>query len=207
MTAAYSNSVCVVSNAYDHASRRVLKFTPTATHTFIYDGWNLIQETVQNQQSTITNHYVWEGISAAPYKAGGVGGLPPCSERCVAFPLFDNNGNITAYVDEQGPSSPPTPTTPSGISTPEPWPMRSPIASAYFDTETGLYYYGYRCSPVLHRGSTATIEEKGGFNLYVFCGNGGSTGWICWGYSTSSLRIRSVWMLSGRKELGLKRLI
>jgi hypothetical protein len=53
LVAAYSNNVCVVSNAYDHMSRRVLKFTPTATHTYLYDGWNLVTETIQNQQSPI----------------------------------------------------------------------------------------------------------------------------------------------------------
>jgi len=32
----------LVSNRYDHIGRRVKKITPAATHTFFYDGWNLI---------------------------------------------------------------------------------------------------------------------------------------------------------------------
>ena len=43
----------------------------------------------------------------------------------------------------------------------------------YFDMETGLYYYGYRFySPALMRWLTRDpIEERGGLNLYAFCGN------------------------------------
>ena len=55
LVAAYSNNVCVVSNAYDHLSRLVLKFTPTATHTYLYDGWN---SSPRQSKSAITNHYV-----------------------------------------------------------------------------------------------------------------------------------------------------
>ena len=46
LAAAYSNGVCVVSNVYDALSRRVQKITPTATQTFLYDGWNPVQETI-----------------------------------------------------------------------------------------------------------------------------------------------------------------
>jgi len=59
LVAAYSNTVCVVSNAYDYMSRRVLKVTPEALHTFVYDGWNVVAELTHTQTHTLTNLYVW----------------------------------------------------------------------------------------------------------------------------------------------------
>ncbi|MGI5869164.1 MAG: hypothetical protein ACOX9C_06965 [Kiritimatiellia bacterium] len=99
-----SNNVCVVSNAYDHMSRRVLKWTPCHTTTFVYDGWNLVQETISTASGTTTNHYVWgKDLSGTMQGAGGVGGLLAVSlNGAWCFPFYDNNGNITAYVNEQG---------------------------------------------------------------------------------------------------------
>ncbi|OPZ94010.1 MAG: tRNA3(Ser)-specific nuclease WapA precursor [Bacteroidetes bacterium ADurb.Bin416] len=62
LTAAYSNSVCVVSNAYDHASRRVVKWTPSHTTTFVYDGWLPTRKLPQMPMSGVKT-------SLAPYKA------------------------------------------------------------------------------------------------------------------------------------------
>ncbi len=47
------------------------------------------------------------------------------------------------------------------------------FSTKYYDSETGLYYYGYRYySPVLMRWLTRDpIEEAGGVNLYAMCGN------------------------------------
>ena len=36
----------VVSNRYDHLGRRVQKIAPDGTHTFLYDGWRPVVETV-----------------------------------------------------------------------------------------------------------------------------------------------------------------
>jgi RHS repeat-associated protein len=49
------------------------------------------------------------------------------------------------------------------------------FSTKYFDTETGLYYYGYRFySPDLHRWQNRDpIQEDGGRNLYGFCGSDG----------------------------------
>ncbi len=106
LIAAYSGSTLVISNAYDHQSRRVLKVTPTATHTFLYDGWNLVQETITTVTGTTTNHYIWgKDLSGTLQGAGGVGGLVAASiNGSWYFPLYDNNGNITAYVDDTGSS-------------------------------------------------------------------------------------------------------
>jgi len=101
---AYSNSLCVVSNAYDYMGRRVLKVTTEAVRTFVYDGWNLVQELTHTQTHTLTNFYVWgKDISGTMQGAGGVGGLLAVSiNGQYFFPFQDANGNITAYVDEPG---------------------------------------------------------------------------------------------------------
>ena len=49
--------------------------------------------------------------------------------------------------------------------------FRIRFSSKYYDSETGLYYYGYRFySPALMRWlNRDPIEEEGGLNLYGFC--------------------------------------
>ena len=51
--------------------------------------------------------------------------------------------------------------------------FRHRFSTRYYDSETGLYYYGYRFyHPVLMRWlNRDPIEEAGGLNLYGFCGN------------------------------------
>ncbi|MGI6495635.1 MAG: hypothetical protein ACOX5G_06050 [Kiritimatiellia bacterium] len=95
LAAAYSNGLCVVFNAYDHMSRRVLKVTPTATHTYLYDDWNLVQETISTASGTTTNHYVWgRDLSGSMQGAGGVGGLLAVQTGGMwYFPFYDNNGS------------------------------------------------------------------------------------------------------------------
>jgi hypothetical protein len=83
LVAAYSNGLCVVSNAYDHMSRRVLKFTPEATHTYIYDGWNLVAETITASHLPPTTT---SGARPLRYAARcgwrwGVAGRPQCSHH------------------------------------------------------------------------------------------------------------------------------
>jgi RHS repeat-associated protein len=181
LAAAYSNSLCVVSNAYDHASRRVLKVTPTATYAFVYDGWNLVQETVSTASGVTTNYYVWgKDLSGTMQGAGGVGGLLAVKQGGAwHFPFFDNNGNIKAYVDEQGSVVASYAYDPFGATIAQSGTLADAFAhrfsTKYYDVETGLYYYGYRFyAPELHRWMNRDpIEEKGGMNLYAFCGNDG----------------------------------
>ena len=49
--------------------------------------------------------------------------------------------------------------------------FRHRFSTKYFDTETNLYYYGYRFyHPTLMRWlNRDPIEEDGGLNLYLFC--------------------------------------
>ena len=47
LTEVWSNGVRVVENQYDALGRRVVKRTPEATHTFVYDGWLLVVERIE----------------------------------------------------------------------------------------------------------------------------------------------------------------
>ena len=176
LIAVYNDNALVISNAYDHQSRRVLKVTPRETRTFLYDGWDLVQETIATATSTTTNHYVWgKDLSGTLQGAGGVGGLlAVCVDNSCYFPLYDNNGNITAYVAEGGIvvaeyiyDAFGNTISQSG-SMADTFPHR--FSTKYYDAETGFYYYGYRFySPALMRWlNRDPIEENGGMNLYVF---------------------------------------
>ena len=153
LVAAYSNGVCVVSNAYDHASRRVAKWTPSHTTAFLYDGWNPVMEIHHSNippfQSS-TNRYVWgKDLSGTLQGTGGVGGLLAVSlNGAWHFPLFDNNGNITAYADETGAIVAEYPYDAFGRTIGKSGPTAGDFSfrfsTKYFDAETGLYYYGYR---------------------------------------------------------------
>ena len=99
LATAYSNSVCVISNAYDYMSRRVLKVTPTATHTFIYDGWNLIQESIATASGVATNNYrqgfIWHDAGRWRH------GWAPCcvAKRNVVLPVRNRLWAISFYFD------------------------------------------------------------------------------------------------------------
>ena len=182
LVAVYEGNTLVISNAYDHASRRVLKVTPDETRTFLYDGWNLVQETITTSGSTTTNQYIWgKDLSGTLQGAGGVGGLLAVIQsrgrlwKSVLFPLYDNNGNITHYIHDSGVPiaayrydafgniiphqyDPPSFSLPHRFST------------KYYDPEIDLYYYGYRFySPSLMRWlNRDPIGENGGDNIYQF---------------------------------------
>ena len=162
-------------------SRRVLKISHGGTETrrFIYDGWNLVQETVSTASGVATNHYVWgKDLSGSMQGAGGVGGLLAVSLNGTwHFPFYDNNGNITAYVDESGSVVAEYAYDAFGATIAQTGPMADAFphrfSTKYFDSETGLYYYGYRYyAPELMRWlNRDSIEEKGGLNLYIAAGN------------------------------------
>jgi RHS repeat-associated protein len=156
-----------------------LKLTPAATHTFLYDGWNLIKETIQGQQSTTTNYFVWgKDLSDTLQGAGGVGGLLAVSlNGSWHFPLYDNNGNVTAYADESGNivatysyDAFGQTIAHSGLLA-DAFPHR--FSTKLFDPETGLYYYGYRFyAPEMMRWMNRDpIGEQGGEPLYAYVSN------------------------------------
>ncbi|MDO5318874.1 MAG: RHS repeat-associated core domain-containing protein, partial [bacterium] len=175
-----SNGVLLVTNQYDCRRRRVKKITPDATHTFLYDDWNLIRERVDytNGVTDEFNYYWGRDLSGTVQGAGGVGGLLYVKRNGVIYvPHADANGNILRYTDTTGNIVSEYTYDAFGRAILQSGPLadvfRHRFSSKYFDVETGLYYYGYRFySPVLMRWlNRDPLAERGGLNLYGFCGN------------------------------------
>ncbi len=110
--------------------------------------------------------------------AGGVGGLVAVSvDGDFYFPGYDNNGNVIGYWDESGSIVAEYAydafgnTISSSGSMASVFPHR--FSTKYYDSETDLYYYGYRYySPSLGRWiSRDPKEEEGGCNLFSFVDN------------------------------------
>lgn len=178
--AVLSNGNPLAANSYDPQHRRVIKTTPAATHVFLYDGWlPVLEKIIRADSSAEVREHVWgKDISGTRGGAGGVGGL--LATRIVNawyFPLYDNNGNITDYIDESGATVAHREYDPFGRTTAATGTMVNDFnfwfSTKYLDHETGLYYYGYRFySPELMRWiNRDPIEERGGLNINVFCKN------------------------------------
>ena len=179
-----SNGVVLVTNFYDAKSRRVKKVTPNATTTFFYDDWNLIEERIAytDGTSSVIKYYWGKDLSGTLQGAGGIRGLLYETIHGVVYiPCYDNNGNVTKYVDANGNIVASYTYNAFGKLISKSGPLadffRHRFSTKYFDPETGLYYYGYRFyHPVLMRWlNRDPIEEDGGLNLYGFCGNNGVT--------------------------------
>ena len=175
-----SNGILLVMNQYDRKGRRVRKVTQAATHTFFYDGWNLIYEHVANTNGAIdTFQYFWgRDLSGSLQGAGGVGGLLYIKHNGTIYvPHADATGNILRYTDTVGNVVAAYTYDVFGKTFSETGSLailfRHRFSTKYYDAETGLYYYGYRFySPSLMRWHNRDpIEELGGVNLYGFCGN------------------------------------
>ena len=150
-------------------------------HRYHYSGRSLQLEDVSGSGTTATKRYVWgKDLSGTLDGAGGVGGLLATEVGGVwYFPLYDNNGNITDYVSEDGEvvasyeyDAFGRTIVQSGAMA-DTFPFR--FSTKYYDAEAKLYYYGERFySPEMGRWlNRDPIEEAGGDNLYAFCGNNG----------------------------------
>ena len=181
LTEVWSNGVRVVENQYDALGRRVVKRTPEATHTFVYDGWLLVVERIECGNGQLDQIDYWWGkdLSGTLDGAGGIGGLLYIRKNgCdVYVPLYDGHGNVMQYIDKQGTVMASyaydafgNTIRKSGVKADE---LKMRFSTKYSDDESGLYYFGRRFySPRLARWLTRDpIEEDGGLNLYVFCGN------------------------------------
>ena len=102
---------------------------------------------------------------------------PNSSTRQLYVPWYDAYGNVMGYWDAQGTIVAEYTYDAFGKLISSSGPMADVFAirysTKYFDSETGLYYYGYRFySPELMRWITRDpIGEEGGVNLYAMCGN------------------------------------
>ena len=175
---------------YDYQGRRTGKkvydwdtdrWSQVTEHSFVYDGWNLIQELITNNESPITNSYIWSlDLSGTLQGAGGVGGLLSVvsgPSSAAYYAAYDGNGNITEYLDENGETVAHREYDPFGgtiVSTGdkkndfEYW-----FSTKYTDEETGLLYFGFRFySPQIGRWlSRDPVDEVGGVNLYTLVQN------------------------------------
>lgn len=191
--------------SYDYLGRRVSKHTasytgsvwlPDAGTRFVYDGWNLILE-IKASDLSRKRYHVWGlDISGTLTGAGGVGGLLHTYDYLhggfALLPVFDGNGNVYGYIKHTDGSLVAgfeydafgNTVRESGSSAADA-PLR--FSTKYTDVETGLVYYGLRYySPTLGRFiNKDPIEERGGLNLYGFCGNNGVNGWDNLGMTVS----------------------
>ena len=181
LTEVWSNGVRVVENQYDALGRRVVKRTPEATHTFVYDGWLLVVERIERGNGQLDQIDYWWGkdLSGTLDGAGGIGGLVYIRKNGneVYVPLYDGHGNVMQYIDKQGIvvasyayDAFGNTIRKSGVKADE---LKMRFSTKYSDDESGLYYFGRRFySPRLARWLTRDpIEEDGGLNLYAYCGN------------------------------------
>ncbi len=181
LTEVWSNGAKVVENRYDAFGRRVIKRTPEATHTFVYDGWLLVVERVElgNGQFDQIDYWWGKDISGTLDGASGIGGLLYLRKNgCdVYVPLYDGHGNVVQYVDKQGLivasyayDAFGNTIRKDGVKADE---LKMRFSTKYHDDESGLYYFGRRFySPRIARWiSRDPAEEDGGANLYAFCGN------------------------------------
>ena len=178
--AAYSNGTLVVSNRYDHLGRRVQKIAADGTHTFLYDGWRPVVETVAKPGgATDRIEYHWgKDLSGTLDGAAGVGGLLYVKRNGEIYvPFYDAYGNVMGYWDEQGNVVAEYAYDAFGRTVAKNGTMADVFSirysTKYYDAETGMYYYGRRfCLLALCRWLTRDpIEEQGGVNLYAFCAN------------------------------------
>ena len=200
-SAAETNGAIRVLDAYDHRNRRIRKtvqrlnssiapppslpveireWQTLETHTFVWDGNNIVLEKVEFANGTTRTFECFWGAdkSGTEQGAGGVGGLLYLKRNgAIYVPHADANGNIVRYTDTVGNVVAEYTYDAFGKTIAQSGPMaevfRIRFSTKYFDSDTGLYYYGYRFySPSLMRWlNRDPIEEDGGLNLYGFCGN------------------------------------
>ncbi|MGI6496213.1 MAG: RHS repeat-associated core domain-containing protein [Kiritimatiellia bacterium] len=184
-----SNAEAVVTYAYDHQSRRIASATAVWTNgawqaaesrAFLYDGWNVIRETVAvgsgSPQSVGTNLYTWGlDLSGTLQGAGGIGGLLAASlDGTSVLYGYDANGNVCQLVGTDGELLAHYEYSPFGeiIVSAGPLAKANPFrfSTKHWDNLTGLGYWGYRWySPGMGRWmSRDPIGERGGLNLHVF---------------------------------------
>ena len=106
-----SNETTLVSYAYDHQRRMVwksvasLNMTPAKSINYLWDGYNIITETILDGSTTTNTTYnIWGlGLDGTLQRAGGVGGLLVVLNDFGAYaPAWDANCNVTEYVSAEG---------------------------------------------------------------------------------------------------------
>jgi RHS repeat-associated protein len=173
-----------LSFVYDYMGRRVEKtastysggnWTEAENTIFVYDGWNLIEET----NDTETKHYVWGlDLSQSLQGAAGAGGLiASIDESGADYCQYDGNGNVGQLLDATGTLSARYEYDPYGNikvneeATGKHNPFR--FGTIYWEDDVGLYFYIFRpYDPRAARWlSRDPVGLSGGLNLYGFVKN------------------------------------
>ena len=148
----------------------------------VFDGWNPVFERAFDIYSELPlseTVYVWgTDLSGSLRGAGGVGGLLAVNRDGDWYvPLYDANGNVTAYVSEGGSVVAEYEYDAFGNTISQSGAMsddfRHRFSTKPWIAALGVYDYGERMySPELRRWlSRDPIGEEGGVNLYAMCGN------------------------------------
>ena len=167
------------SYLYDSQSRRIAKTTSGTRELCLYDGWNPIAEYEGSAGDlpVLKKTQLW-GLdqSGSLQGAGGVGGLLSTTLKTqpgssTYLPTYDGNGNVSEYLTVSGSTAAHFEYDPFGntaVNTDTGNLFTYRFSTKPRDTETGLYYYGYRYyDPMTGRWpSRDPIEEFGGVNLY-----------------------------------------
>ncbi|MBR4597314.1 MAG: hypothetical protein IKO42_02825, partial [Opitutales bacterium] len=177
-----------------------------STNLRYYDNWNLIYETIEYTNTSITSeikkYYYGLDLNNSLHGSSGTGGLRLLEINGVAAFVFNNTkGNIEGLYspdinasDNLNSSNQLTLAlydyTPFGTIFRQKGPLanKNPLrfSTRYDEGNTKLYYYGYRhYSPDTFKWlSKDPMEEFGGINLYQFCGNDPINYWdrlgLCW---------------------------
>ncbi|MBQ9431452.1 MAG: hypothetical protein IJU44_07865, partial [Kiritimatiellae bacterium] len=175
------NRVCDIDYGYgwcgyDNTGRPVLSYVGDQTRKWLYDGWNIVRSVHDDGCATETSDYVWGAdLSGTMDGAGGVGGLLAVRRGGVwHFPLYDANGNITAYISEAGAVSATYAYGPFGETIARTgMDFEHRFSTKPYNEELGTYTYIYReYSPVLGRWlSEDPVYDELEINFYSFVNN------------------------------------
>jgi RHS repeat-associated protein len=150
---------------------------------FVWDGWDLLFERHEdgNGNPFMERRYVW-GPDIVDGAAGGAGGLLLFRETRGQttkdyYPLYDGTGHVVGLADGAGNLVAEYWWGPFGelieakgeMAQANPW----RYATKYFDSETGLYYFGHRYyEPVTGQWlNREPLGEDESLNLYAYCHN------------------------------------
>lgn len=181
LAAGYPNKA--IEFRYDYMGRRVMKRDVNVSGSerrYLYSGWNVLAEL--DTSTAIKRSFTWGLDSAGSLTAtGGVGALLQIRDEAqnkTLLPTYDGNGNVASLVNaDTGWLEAAYEYDPSGnlLRCEGSYAKENPFrfSTKWSDDETGLIYYGYRYySPSIGRFvNRDPIAEKGGINLYGFCGN------------------------------------
>ena len=177
-----SNGVLIATETYDPQSKRILSIQPAMQSIHLFDGWLELRK-IETSCSGIRKikDYYWGKDNSGTFQGyGGIGGLlAVCDGKAIWYSVYDNNGNVSSYLNTLGSLVQQYEydffgniTHLSGT---------SHLCFEYqFSTKATfghLSYFGHRFyDRRLGRWLTRdVIQEYGGLNLYVFCQNNALT--------------------------------